>query len=331
MVPTVKEVANITLTKLAKLANVSVSTASKAFSGSKEISNETREMIFRIAKEHNCFDKFYKNIYNKTVIAIICPEFRSRYYGNYISLLEAEISKRGATILVGCTDFDINKENELLEYYTTYAKVDGIIIVSPLSDSISNYSVPIISLNLCDGIDSIYYNMEDAVYESIKYLYDMGHKKIGFIGETLTHSKENYFYRAMNKLELEVNKNLVIISENRFEYAGYSSMEKLFNNKQLPTAILAAYDYIAIGAMHSIQSRGLKIPDDISIIGMDDIEEAAYLNPPLTTIKTFNQDACDLALNIIFKKISNPYFKTKQKIQLQSTLIKRNSVSTPRE
>lgn len=162
----------MTLSKLAKLANVSVSTVSKAFSGSKEVSSDTRELVFRIAKENNCFDKFYKNIYDKTVIAVICPEFRSRYYGNYISLLETEISKRGSTMLVGCTDFDINKENELLEYYTTYAKVDGIIMVSQQSEGISSYSIPIISLSMCAGIDSIYQSIENCIYEAIKYLYD---------------------------------------------------------------------------------------------------------------------------------------------------------------
>ena len=79
----------ITLSKIAKLANVSVSTASKAFSGSTEVSEDTKELIFEIAKKHGCFKKFYNVKYPKLVIAIIVPEFRGTYYPGIYLLFKA--------------------------------------------------------------------------------------------------------------------------------------------------------------------------------------------------------------------------------------------------
>lgn len=93
------------LETLAKLAEVSVGTVSKAFSGSKEISEDTKERIFALAKEHGCFDKYNKNRFDKKVIAVICPELNSEYYSATVTLLNREITLRGGIMSVSTTDF----------------------------------------------------------------------------------------------------------------------------------------------------------------------------------------------------------------------------------
>lgn len=115
----------ITLSKLANLAHVSVSTVSKAFSMSEEVSEQTREEIFRIAKEYGRFKKYYKAKYPKTVIAVICPEFKSRFYSDALSALQQYLSGFNCEICVASTDFSPEKRRDLLRY----TAVDGIIVI----------------------------------------------------------------------------------------------------------------------------------------------------------------------------------------------------------
>ena len=103
-------------------------------------------------------------------------------------------------------------------------------------------------------------------------------------------------------------------------------MKQLLSLEKPPTAVLTGYDQIAIGAMRCIWDYGLKIPDDISIIGRNDISEAAYLNIPLTSISTYNEDYCQIVVEAIFEKIKLKDSCAKKKIRVSSGLIKRQSV-----
>lgn len=312
----------MTMQKLAELAGVSVSTVSKAFSGSREISLKRREYIFKIAKENGCYDKYCKNICPHPVIAVIYPEFRSRHYSEQLSVLGNEIRARGGIMIVGETDFNPQHTQDLLTFFTEYHKADGIIVLGFCTDI--KYSVPIVSINGIDGLIKL--SNKEAIFEAVQLFIENGHKKIGYIGERYTNEKCTHFKAALKKTGLKVNENYIICENNsRFEKAGYDAMNALFEQGNLPTAILAAYDCMAIGAMRSIHEHGKKIPQDISLIGMDNIVETEYLIPPLTTITSFNEDLCQMAAELIFEKIKNPNTKHKT-IKVSEQLIKRNSV-----
>ena len=101
----------ITLSKIAKEAHVSVSTASKAFSGSPEVNEETRQLIFDVAKRYGCFKKFYNAKYSKFVIAIICPEFSSIHYANYLSFLRQSLAQQNCEVCVAESNFSAEKRS----------------------------------------------------------------------------------------------------------------------------------------------------------------------------------------------------------------------------
>ena len=130
----------------------------------------------------------------------------------------------------------------------------------------------------------------------------------------------------MRKNGLEVKEEYIITEEARFESAGYKAMNRLFNEGKVPTAILAAYDNIAIGAMKSIYEHGVKIPEDISVIGFDDIKELPYLNVPLSSITAYNEDLCEILVNFIFEIINKKNGDAIKTIKLSKRLIKRESV-----
>lgn len=312
------------MSKLARLAGVSVATVSKAFSGNKEISDATREKIFSVARENGCYDKYCKAMYTAPVIAIICPEFKSRYYSEQLTLLETEIRNHGGTAIVACTDFDSNRQEELLTFFTEYSKVDGIVLYHPLTDK--KYSVPVVSIGEHDTYSCVTLSNQKATCDAIEHFKEFGHEKIGFISEPHTTASIDRFREIMAKCELPVYDEYIVCSDHRFELAGYEAMERLLSLSNPPTAVIAAYDDIAIGAMRCIREHDLKVPDDISIIGHNDIKETTYLDVPLTTITSYNEDFSQVVVNLIFEQIDNPAYNIHKKINVSTELVKRGSV-----
>lgn len=307
----------MTLSKIAKLSNVSVSTASKAFSGSPEVNEETREHIFRVAREQGCFKKFYNAKFPKLVIAIIAPEFKSAYYTRYLSCLQEALGKENCELCVSTTDFSPEKEEGLLEYYYKHSNVDGILILDSHINIEDRYEIPIVSLNSkrnshCSH--EIINNMYPAMQECAAYLKCKGVTDVGFVGEALTMGKCGSFARALNEVGITLGEENISTTEKRFEEGGYDAMEKLFAANRMPRAILCAYDYMAIGAIRAICDRGLRVPEDIAVLGMDNLRQDEYLNPPLASISSKTQTLCNLGAKTILSLINGESVPEKQEV-----------------
>lgn len=319
------------LNTLAKLCGVSAATVSKAFSGSEEISEDTRNKIFEIAKQHGVYDRYNKNKYDKKVIAVICPELNSDYYNRYVTLLDKEITALGGIMTVSVSNFDADREKTLISYYSSYCKADGIITVNQKCRVGSEIGIPIVAIgpgknaDTADKIENT--NVMDDV---ITYLKENGHTEIGFVGEPLTVGKNECFKEAMRSHALLLNEDYIKTSSLRFEEAGIQVMDRWFEEKsELPTAIIAAYDYIAIGIIKSIIRHGLKVPEDISVIGMDDIAVGNYLETPISTIKGNTELCCRKAAEIIMKKIKNRYYS--ESLVVPSEFVVRDSSGKAKE
>ncbi len=313
--------------KLSGITGFSVSTISKAFSQSSEISESTRAKIYSAAREMGCFDKYYKEKYKKRIIAVICPELQSRYIALITELVLHELRQNGFLVLLSASDFNPEREAEFVEYYALYAKVDAIILVTPTVKKIKKYSIPVVAIGShMENADEVYIDMERAIYDAVKLLKDNGHKRIAFIGEKLTIRKEMSFCNAAERLNISVPSQFIVRSNERFEAAGRSGADYLMSLDNAPTAIITAYDYIAIGAIHFLKSKKFKIPDDVSVIGMDDIADSQNITPTLSSIRTFAEDAVSTAVDIIIKKINNPYFKITKKTSAGAEFIQRDSV-----
>ncbi|MBR5517914.1 MAG: LacI family DNA-binding transcriptional regulator [Clostridia bacterium] len=322
----------MTMTKLANLAGCSLSTVSKAFSGSKEISEKTRNKIFEIAKENNCFNKFFSPSFQGKVFAIICNELScSSVYGEFVEALNKRITDNGDTLIVSCNNFVSSVANNLLDYYTNYHKVDGLILIDE-KKSISNdlKNIPVVSIGSiynekihhCDCVNT---DRSFGVYKAIEYFKKMGHRDIAFIGEYLTLGALKNFKKAMEDFDLTVNEDWIINSSKRMGEAGYDGMDRLISMSERPTAVFATYDAIAHGAMNRIYTAGLSVPDDFSVIGANNIPLTRFSNPPLTTVSTPVNEIADSALNLLYRRLrypSSPY----QSVSVQSELTVRQSV-----
>ncbi len=298
----------LTLSKIAKLANVSVSTASKAFSMSSEVNPETREMIFDIAKKHGCFKKFFNAKYPKLVVAVICPEFKSLYYTSLLSRLQVALDKHGCEICVATTSFSKERGRALVNYYTKYARVDGIVLIDCASALDAEIDVPVVCLGRATKYATrVFINNRCAIEDAIDYLISRGVRDIGFIGEKLTSSKEKAFTEIMESRGCTVDADFISVGE-RFADGAYESCERLIKRGRLPRALICAYDYLAIGAMRCLADNGYKIPEDVAVLGMDNIPEAEYLNPPLSSIDSNTGEACEaVADKLISMLMGKPY------------------------
>ena len=299
---TIEVIYVITLSRIAKEAHVSVSTASKAFSGSPEVNEETRELVFEVAKKYGCFKKFYKAKYSKFVVAIICPEFSSIHYTNCISQLSHYLEKANCEICVAESGFSEKREMELLDYYYKHAVVDAIIVIEPSSWIRGYHEIPVLLMgpsNKDNDCANVFCDEEPALAEAIAYLVEHGVTSMGFIGERLTKRKLNYFEDILHANGLTPNNEHIQIASKRFGPGGYEAMEEILKAESLPRAVICAYDDMAIGAIRCITDHGLRVPEDIAVLGMDDIPQAPYMVPPLASVDSRLKELCKLAATTV--------------------------------
>ena len=313
----------MTMRELAKLANVSVSTVSKAFHDADDISEETRQLIFQTAKEYGCYGKFYKGKFHKQVIAIICPEIGSGFYSAYVERLQQIIRERNGIALISADHFSDAAQAELLEYYASYLQVDGIIVFGLRKPLKKGYDIPIVSLFSAPDpkIDTVAVNLEAPIVEAVTLLRSLGHEKIGFLGERLTPGKASMFQRIIQDPAAPS-----IQSEFRFEEAGEDGVSQLLTRAPDCTAVICAYDNIALGAIRRLRQLGYRVPEDISVVGIDNIAASEHMETALTTIDTKPDEVCMLAWDIIQKKQQSKYYRSSQAITITGKLILRETV-----
>lgn len=320
----------MTMRELAKLANVSVSTVSKAFYDADDVSYETKQHIFDIAKKNGCYGKYYKGKYAKKIIAIICPELGSNFYSTFVEQLQKIIEANNCIPIVSADHFEKNIQAELIEYYASYLKVDGIIVLGLSVPIKKGYDTPIVALfsSVDTSVDTVNSDVDSVIYDAVHLLSDYGHKKIAFIGEKLTVTRADIFKKAMQSLnEME---ETVFQSDYRFEEAGEDCIRQLLEKGTNCTAIVCAYDNMAFGAMKELQKHGLRVPQDYSIIGIDNIHVSEYLETPLTSIGIDYKEVCMIAWDLLAKKLENYFYRSSQKILLRGNLFLRESISAPK-
>lgn len=327
------------LKDIAMIAGVSISTVSKALNNSSEIKKETKANIIRIAHDLNYdlgsaqADLPHKR--NRSV-GVICPEINSNYYTQLISSIGARISKRGYSYTVAVTDFKPEKEERYLEIFGNQG-VDGIVLITENKDIQSIvggikdiWSIPLVLItteNETDDYDCIRIDDYTGVITGVEYLIRLGHRKIGYIGDNLTEGRLKAYYDVLKKNDIPIVNDYISISKLRFEECGYQGMKAILDGGVCPTAIFAAYDDIAIGAMRAITEQGRAVPEDISIIGMDNVTVCPYLFKGLTTVSNPIKEMAAVSISILSKKIEDKEFTVIQNVVLKPALIVRETTA----
>ena len=297
--------------EIAELAHVSESTVSKALSGSTEISKELADKIKKIAieqgyfKEKNKRKREYTNN-NSIIIGVIVPEIEGLYYSNVVTQIKRHIESNGGCAAIYIFDFDEDKKNKIIEMLILNRAVDGIIIFSKPAFPV-NPNIPVVVCNdsECNNFDSVGSDTKDVLNDAVGFLKDLGHTKIGFVGECNTIIKSNAFVMALKNNNLIYEEKYMYIVDDRFEAIGVKAAKDMLSSKDMPTAVIAAYDEIALALIQELSKSGINVPDDISVMGINNISSSMYSKIPLTTVDTFSSEKYKMAVDILFDKIVN--------------------------
>lgn len=329
-----------TLKDIAQAAGVSLATASRVLNGGKGISQKTCEEVLKTAKELNYIPNLSAKILagkNSRMIGIIVPEIDSDYFSRLIFEVERQLQKRGYFLLIANTQYKKEKEIQALNTFCTY-NVDGIFLTCPVdSDILDFYSSsrtaqnrPLVLLEARLHTESYSYIRVDdttGMTEAIQHLLSRGHKRVGFIGGYVLDGLRTQMYiSALKRCGLDIRENPVYAhAKCRFEQSGYETMKQILALPDRPTAFLAAYDDIAIGAMRAVYEAGLSIPGDVAIIGNDNARESSYLHKALTTLSPPVNKMAELGTEIMLRAIQENDPSTIHHISLKPELIIRET------
>lgn len=331
---------NVTIQDVAKEAGVSITTVSRVINNNYPVKKETREKVEKIIEEMNFTPNSLARglIKKKTdTVGILVPSITNIFFPLVINGIEHFMEKKGYTLIM-CDTKDRKTEMRQLRNLTE-RRVDGIISIDPSASIIKKgiYEALEIPLVIINGYNKdikcnfVINNQEMGVIEALEYLIKLGHKKIAFLRGKNSYSydlKEEQFYKTLKNNNIEVNNEYIIIVDigNGIETVDLS-MEATLNimsKDNRPTAILACNDWMALGALHACQKLSIKVPQEVSIIGYDNIIISQMSEPKLTTIDQNMYKLGDLAAKILYENIEKQNH-TYQKIVLDTKLVIRDS------
>lgn len=326
-----------TLKDIAKLANVSVSTVSKALNNRSDLNTDTAVAIRRIADELGyAYRVAPSQTRRENVIGVVLPEVISPHYMSIYNALRLQVEQAGYRTVLVISNFD---EQTLLGGvdYLCRMGVKGIAFLMDFEQDIQirrriERHPDVVFIAITDRLESdccdcISIDSRSGVHQAVDYLIGTGHKRIAYIGDCLSRTRIVFFKEALEKNGIRPQSEYMIQSSLRFEQCGYEAMgELLRSGTPRPDAVFASYDNVAIGVMRAIEQAGLSVPGDISVIGVDDINTSAYLHKTLSTVAEPTMDMGNIAADILLGKIEGR--KTaKQIIKLRTTLIIRESTA----
>ena len=333
----------VTIVEVAEKAGVSLGTVSRVMNNDSHVAPETRERVSAVMREMGYVaNRQARGLKSSrtNVVGVLAPDLGTGYIGEILHGIDAELALHQLDLMLFTTHRTATKEANYVANMVR-GMVDGLLLILPRNPAdymgtLTQRNFPFVLIdhqgtgNPCPAVGAT--NWQGG-YHATEYLIKLGHKRIGFITGSMDLGA------AIDRLEgyksaLQVHHlpyDSKLIYEGTFwQPDGYAGGSALLDLEAPPTAIFASNDVMAMGAMDAIRSRGLRIPEDISIIGFDDIPQAAMVRPALTTVRQPLEEMGRLATQLLIDQLKNPE-KEIGRIELPTQLIVRDSTSSPKD
>ncbi|GHW80723.1 Ribose operon repressor [Vibrio cholerae] len=328
-----------TMKDIARLAGVSTSTVSHVINKSRFVSDEIAERVNNAAQQLNyapsALARSLKMNRTKT-IGMLVTTSTNPFFGEVVKGVERSCYHQGYNLILCNTEGDNQRMkasiNTLLQ-----KRVDGLLLMcSTLEgerlDVFDRYpDIPVVVMDwgpILFASDKIQDNSLQGGYMAAKHLIECGHREIGCItGPLIRHQAQmryEGYKRALAEAGIAINPDWIVESDFECE-GGYQAFEKLYERGKLPSALFVSNDMMAMGVIQAASQRGLRVPDDLSLIGYDDVHIAKFMTPALTTIHQPKYRLGKAAIDTLLYRLENPD-TTAQVVQLEPTLVVRNSV-----
>ena len=339
--------APFSLKQLADYLHLAPATVSLVLNGSPvadTISTETKRLITDAAKKFNYRPNFFARCLRTKrsfTIGVMVPEVSEGYNATVLSGIEDHLLQEGYFYFVASHRFKSDLIDEYAQLFL-HRSVDGLIIVN--TPWHLNLPVPVVTVSSHDtvkGVTSIVLDHYRAAEVALRHLVELGHQKIAFIkGQAFVPDSDvrwNAILGAAAQMELPICEKLVTQIEDNSptQQPGYELTRKLLASGERFTALFAFNDISAMGAIRALHEFGLRVPEDISVVGFDDIESAAYQSPGLTTVRQPLRKMGRMAAETVLRCILRPTEKSdaSPRITVEPELIVRGTtcVATPQQ
>jgi LacI family transcriptional regulator len=327
---------------IAKIAGVSSATVSRVINGLNSVRPATAERVRRVIDEL----KFIPNGSATTLkygrsntYGLIIPDITNPFFPEFIRSFEGILAETNYNMLVATTESQPQRMQKTI-HRMLVSQVEGIALLASEIDTVPIESmmtnrVPLVTMDrrvVGKGLSDVCVDSIGGMREAVKHLYKLGHRKIGYIGgsagPTISDHRLHSFLLAMGNAGLAAETRFLRVGNYRVS-GGAAAMTELLSLADCPTAIIAANDLTAIGALRVVHQRGLSVPEDVSIIGFDDIELADFVYPALTTLRLARHELANTFVGALSALANSPHRNGTQH-KVETTLVTRSSTGPVR-
>ena len=327
---------------IARSASVSNSTVSRALRNSPLVNPETGDKIRRIAEREGYRPSAAARslVTRRTnTIGVVVTNISDPFVAGVVGGIEDAAEERGYSVFLANSNAEPAREKRVVRSFEE-RRVDGIIVTSSRVGALhipmlSQMEVPIVLLNNqhpSEVAHSVMIDNEGGSFAAATHLADLGHKRIGYIGDRNGHQSDAErllgYRRAIEAAGLPFDPDLVQHGDGKPEGAR-EAMTRLLSIPDPPTAVFCYNDMSALGAMHVAQTAGLRIPGDLSLVGFDDLYISQYLNPPLTTVRQPMAEMGRLAAETLLRLLAKE--ESTQIVKVPGELVVRESTMPPQD
>jgi LacI family transcriptional regulator len=327
----------ITIVNVATEAGVSFGTVSRVINHDVHVKKETRERVLQTMERLG----FVANRQARSLaggksntIGVLVPDLGTSYIGEIIRGIDAELSLTDLDLILYTTHRTASKESSYVANLAT-GMVDGLLLVLPRNpadfiDNLTQRQFPFVLIDHqgagrdCPAVGAT--NWQGA-YNATEYLIKIGHERIGFITGSMdlgcSVDRLDGYRSALRTYHIPEPPELVYEGD-FFQQDGYTGASVLLDFPEPPTAIFASNDVMAMGVMDAVHTRGLRVPQDVSIVGFDDIPQASLMHPSLTTVNQPLEKMGRVATQMLLNLLKNPEKKA-DRIELPTQLVVRDS------
>ncbi|MFN4207795.1 MAG: LacI family DNA-binding transcriptional regulator [Agrobacterium albertimagni] len=334
------DTAPATIEDVARIAEVSIATVSRAIHTPDKVAKSTRQRVNQaIAITGYTTNAMARSLRmgRSNMILILAPDIGDPNFSSTLIGLENEARAHGYGVLIGHTQNDPERGLEYLKFLSS-GQATGLVLFTghePFGHQVVGQRLPpsVAVFEPVFGSKISYVGVDDVAgaRKAAEHLLSAGHRAIAFIGDSKTrlgHQRRRQgFDKALDAARIPPNQRFVLEGEGTIE-SGRLAVEQLFMRDQLPTAFMCVNDATAVGVINGLTARGYDLPHDFSVIGFDDVPQATYVNPALTTIRQPRTAIGRQAMSLLIKSLGDRTME-RQEILLMPDLIVRGSVTGP--
>lgn len=340
---------NITIQDVAEHAEVSTGTVSAVLNEKPTVRPETRTSVLESIDElgyipsKSAQELAGTNDHPRTrsgTIGVIVKEANNPFYSEVVMEIRSSLEEKGYNMFVGTSEGDHAKEGKLIDSFREH-QVDGLIIAPVLRDkadlshlfTLRRAEYPFVLLEGIQGLQANVVSIDNvgASKQAVTYLIEQGHEHIvHFAGPKYTqHTRDRILgvQKAFSESSLRYTDDVIIRAGAHME-EGYQAVLNAFGDKRkahLPTAVTCFNDLVAMGVLRGLAQLYIDVPEDISVIGCDDIQHADYLPVPLTTVRASKREMGQRSVSLLMRQIESSEEVEPERVQLESELAVRAS------